>query len=296
VRFTAEAPVAIIVPVHNRLAHTQRLLAQLRESDHAEALVVVVDDGSTDGTTEYLRAHEQDVVVIPGSGELWWSGAANAGCAHALEHGAQVLILFNNDNTAMSANCVAELARSVDETGGCVGSVVLFSGTNRVLNAGGNLVWPTRGLELRDAGARYDQEVRVVECDWLAGMSLAFPSELFTALSGFDADAFPQYYGDADFTLRAGQSGRSCVVSYSCWVSNDVKTSGLNFYARVSPKAFISGLFSRRSSYELRTTVRFARRWCPRHLLPLYLVLYYLRYAWATVKSWTPLRATATPS
>jgi GT2 family glycosyltransferase len=293
VRFTAEARVAIIVPVHNRLEHTRRLLAQLRESEHDEALVVVVDDGSTDGTAEYLGAHEQDVVVVPGSGDLWWSGSANAGCAHALEHGAQVLILFNNDNTGMSANCVDELARAVDETGGCVGSVVLFSGTNRVLNAGGNLVWPSRGPELREPDTRYEPEPRAVECDWLAGMSLAFPSQLFTVLSGFDADTFPQYYGDADFTLRARRSGRSCMVSYACWVSNDVKTSGLNFYARVSPKAFLSGLFSRRSSYELRTTVRFARRWCPRHLLPLFLLLYYLRYAWATVKSWTPLRPSA---
>jgi len=119
-------------------------------------------------------------------------------------------------------------------------------------------------------------------------MSLAFSAELFTELDGFSEREFPQYRGDTDFTLRARQLGRSCIVSYACWVSNDPRESGLNFHSRVSPRSFVAGLFSLRSNYQLRSTFTFARRYCPPFFIPIYLTVFYLRYVYATIKTWRP--------
>ncbi len=249
---------------------------------------MIVDDGSADGTSDYLAEHDPDVVVIPGSGDLWWSGAANLGCRLAIQRGADILLLFNNDNVRISPNCVSELVRCVEGVDGCASSVVLYRDSQRLQNAGGYLDWPSRGVQWREAGAVYRQEDRLAECDWLPGMSLAFPADLFTQLGGFDDRVFPQHWGDADFTLRARALGKRCVVSYLCWVRNDERESGVNFYSRVSPMAFVSGLFSLRSSYQLRGTVRFARRHCPQRFIPQYLTLLYLRYAYATIKTWLP--------
>src|SRR5688500_14585228 len=116
-RFTPTGHVAVVVPVHNRLSYTKRLLSELRCSEYEEALVVVVDDGSTDGTGEYLRRHEPDAVVLRGPGDLWWSGAANVGCRFSVTRGARVLILFNNDNLRISRNCISELVRCVEAFG-----------------------------------------------------------------------------------------------------------------------------------------------------------------------------------
>jgi GT2 family glycosyltransferase len=283
-------PAAIVVPVHNRLALTNALLSELRRSEHDEALVVVVDDGSTDGTSDYLREHHPDVVVAPGSGDLWWSGAANLGCRLAIERDAEFLLLVNNDNSEISPNCVSELVRCVREFDGCASSVVLHRDSQRLQHAGGSLDWPSGGIPWRENGAIYRQEARTAECDWLPGMSLAFSAHLFTQLDGFDAAVFPQHYADADFTLRAGALGKRRVVSYSCWVRNDERTSGINFYSPVSPISFVQGLFSLRSSYQLRSTFQFARRHCPKRLIPQYLTLFYLRYVYATVKTWLPAR------
>lgn len=288
--FAPSARIAIIVPVHNRLSHTTQFLSELRSSDYPEALVVVVDDGSTDRTSDYLRKHQADVVVLPGSGDLWWSGAANVGCRFAIESGAEILALFNNDNIGVSPNCVTELVRCVETFEGCASSVALEGGpSQRLRHAGGTLNWPSRGITLREAGVIYRPEARVVECDWLPGMSLAFSAELFTQLAGFDERLFPQYRGDTDFTLRARRLGKPCVVSYACWVRNDERESGLNFRSRVSLQSFVGGLFSLRSNYQLRSTIRFARRYCPRRFIPIYLTLFYLRYAYATLKTWLPL-------
>jgi GT2 family glycosyltransferase len=267
---------------------TKTLLSELRRSDHEEALVVIVDDGSTDGTSDYLREHYPDVVIASGSGDLWWSGAANLGCRLAIERGAELLVLFNNDNARISPNCVSELRRCAEHFGGCASAVALMGDGKRIQHAGGSLDWHRGGLELREAGATYRSEPRIAECDWLPGMSLAFSANVFRILGGFDETRFPQYYGDADFTLRSRAQVKPCVVSYACWVSNDERTSGLNFYTRVSLNAFVTGLFSLRSSYQLRSTLLFARRHCPPRLIPLFLMMLYLRYAYATVKTWLP--------
>jgi GT2 family glycosyltransferase len=289
-KFELSADIAVIVPVHNRVSYTTRLLSELRRSDYEEASVVVVDDGSTDGTRERLVDHHPDVVVLPGSGELWWSGAANLGCRFAIQNGARILVLFNNDNARISANCVTELVRCVESYGGCAASVALEEASpQRLRHAGGSLKWPSRGILLRDAGAIYQPGPKVVECDWLPGMALAFSSALFTELDGFNEHDFPQYRGDTDFTLRARAHDKPCIVSYGCWVTNDPKQSGMNFYSPVSPKSFVSGLFSLRSNYQVRSTIKFARRYCPPRLIPIYLTLFYLRYVYATIKTWLPL-------
>ena len=289
-KFVSSARVGIVVPVHNRLSHTQQLLAELRSSDHDEAMIVVVDDGSTDGTSEYLQERDPDVLVLHGGGDLWWSGSANLGCRFAIDRGAEVLVLLNNDDVRVSENCIDELVRCVDSSGGCASAVALTGTSDRILQAGGLTRWPFRGIELRESGRPFRREDRVVECDWLPGMTLAFSAELFEELGGFDAEAFPQYCGDADFTLRARRHGRRCLVSYNCFVSNDEKTSGMHFYSRVSPVAFVSGLFSLRSSYRVDVVLRFALRHCPKHLIPAYLAQFYLRYAYATLKTWLPAR------
>jgi GT2 family glycosyltransferase len=289
-RFTCHARVAVVVPVHNGLRHTRGLLSELRRSDYDEATVVIVDDGSTDGTGEYLRERQPDVVVLRGSGDLWWSGAANVGCRYAIENGAEVLVLFNNDNVEVSSNCITDLVHWVDRFEGCASSVARMAHSGRLIHAGGFLRWPFRGIELRNAGEIYRAADRVVECDWLPGTSLAFSADLFNQLHGFDESAFPQYCGDTDFTLRARAKGKPCLVSYRSWIANDETSKGVHFHARISLSSFVSGLFSRRSSYQLRTTVRFARRYCPKLLIPAYLTQFYLRYAYATVKTWLPAR------
>jgi GT2 family glycosyltransferase len=290
--FARSARVGIIIPVHNRLSHTKNVLAELRRSEHKEAVVIVVDDGSTDGTGDWLRDNCPEVVILKGSGELWWSGAANLGCTFAVGQGCSILILFNNDNVQISRNCVSELIRCVDAFGGCASAVVLEEAggakPHRVRNAGGSVIWPSRGITLREEGAHYQADTGIVECDWLPGMSLAFSADLFARLGGFDQRRFPQYRGDTDFTLRAGMLGKPCVVSYACWVSNDARETGLHFHSRVSPKSFVTGLFSLRSNYQLASTIRFARRYCPPRFVPIHLTLFYMRYVYATLKTWVP--------
>src|SRR5262249_8798006 len=150
--------VAVVIAVHNGLGFTRRCLAALKAQTGREFGIIVVDDGSTDGTSAFLREAHPEVTVLSGGGNLWCSGATNAACRHAIEQGADVLILCNNDNVQCSPDLVRRLSDLASSTGDCVGAVALVErsdGTHMILQAGGTIDWHGRGVELLEAGDQY---------------------------------------------------------------------------------------------------------------------------------------------
>jgi len=289
VRFLETAPTAVVIPVHGGLPLTVQCLDSLRACDPLPVMVIVVDDGSPDGTAAHLAAHYPDVHVVEGDGNLWWSGGINAGCAHALEAGAETLILLNNDNVSVSPNLLTELVRLLDERGGCVGATLLMespSGERLIFACGGNINWRRGGTELRLSGRPFREAVEPVsECAWLPGMATAFAAETFRRLGGMDARAFPQSRGDADFTMRARRLGMTSQVSTACWIVNDRSQVPFGFDRRLSVRDLFRGLVVRNSNYQLRSTVLFFLRHCPPRWLVPSLISFYAHYLYAWLKT-----------
>lgn len=291
--FANRAAVAVVIPVHNSRDLLKASLALLRDQSLADAIVVVVDDGSTDGTSELL-ARLADVVTIHGSGDLWWSGAVDLGAKVAIERGAEVVVLWNDDNLAAAPDCLTKLVDWVRNTGGCASPVVLdggSAGSRVILQAGGAVDWRAGVIRRHRHGQVYEPSVKVDTRPWLPGNVLAFSAGLFIQLGGFDIFAFPQYRGDTDFTLRATNAGAHCDVLYSCWAANDGSRTGMGFSARVTPRLFVHGLVSRKSNYHVPSTMRFYWRHSPRRYVVTSLAVFYAKYVYASIKTW--LRSTA---
>ena len=110
----AAAPaVSVVIPTYNRLARLQRVLTALSEQTGADVSfeVVVVSDGSDDGTDEYLSA-------VTTSFDLVSVTQANAGPAAARNRGVDVargsILLFVDDDVLASPGLVAEHVRTHD--------------------------------------------------------------------------------------------------------------------------------------------------------------------------------------
>lgn len=102
--------ITIIIPTHNRLARLKRVFGALERQEHplGQFEVVVVSDGSTDGTDEYLRTLETPLRLVP-------VFQPNQGVAAARNTGVKrasgQLILFLDDDVVPAPQLIAEHLR-----------------------------------------------------------------------------------------------------------------------------------------------------------------------------------------
>ena len=90
----------VIIPVHNRIKYTLSCIESLKKQNIFDKLnIIVVDDGSTDGTSSYIKRHYPEITLLKGSGNLFWGGAVNFGISYACKIGKKNdwILLVNND-------------------------------------------------------------------------------------------------------------------------------------------------------------------------------------------------------
>jgi GT2 family glycosyltransferase len=278
--------VAIIIPVHNRVEATLQCLQSVRCLDYQPHRVVVVDDGSSDGTASIIRERFPEVELLSGDGNLWWSGAMNKGCRHAICTGAECLFLLNND-VAVSPKSLSTLVSAHQaQPNALFGSRVVYAQRpHKVWCCGGRVDWSRRGAYMLQDGSPEAQLKEPFEVDWLPGMGTLVPATIYTALGGFDQTWFPQYFGDTDFCLRARKAGIPVMVDPRSQLANDVQSTGLLLApGRIRPADVLALTTSLRSHMNVRVRLRFLRRHCPAPLVPWQVLRTYVPFLTACVK------------
>jgi N-acetylglucosaminyl-diphospho-decaprenol L-rhamnosyltransferase len=195
----------VVIPTHN----ARDLLADALDSLAAQTApceIVVVDNGSTDGTAAMLAERFGDVRVVRHDENRGFGRAINA---VALELDADALVLLNNDVICEPTFLEAILAPFADERVGMVAGVLLQHGAPHLVDSAGieldttlrswDLLWNRPVDELGDGvGA-------VGPCGGAASYRLA----AFKAVGGFD-EAFFAYWEDVDLALRLRLAGHRC--------------------------------------------------------------------------------------
>ena len=108
------------MPVFNRLTFTQSMLKCLRDQDVDEPIsVVVVNHGSTDGTSLYLN-NQPDITVLEGDSSLWWAGAVDLALHYVFQISSELdwILLVNND-TIIKNNYIQQLLDISREARAC---------------------------------------------------------------------------------------------------------------------------------------------------------------------------------
>lgn len=239
-----------MVPVFNRLAHTEKMLQALRGQTLASSLrIVVIDDASTDGTGAFL-ATQTDVIFLHGSGNLWWGGAIQLGLeyVHRQIPTAEDYVLFLNNDTWFEPNYVALLVEASRASGGAaIGSAIHeverdppLTSIGARLNINRCAVWDLLS-ELSPSEVRNPRAVYAV--DALSGRGTLYPALLFERYGRLRTWILPHYMADYEVAMRFARQGVPLLVSTRAFVySSPVygnNVSGMNFWKRN---------FSRRSS------------------------------------------------
>ncbi len=275
---TANARVAVVVPVHNDLARTERFLESFRAVDYPHHTLVVVDDGSTDGTAGVLAERHPHVVRLAGGGSLWWTGATNRGVRWALARGYDYVLTINND-TRVAPDFLRRLVDAARRhPRAVVGSRIEILGRPGVAWAvGSEMDWVNgeifhllrRGETLPRAG------LGTLPAETLTGCGTLVPAACFREVGFYDAEHFPQYHADAEFVLRAARKGWRALVETRAVVWNDAPNTAAD---RV--RNWPGWVFSRRSAVYWRPVLAIHLRYCPHRLRLRSLWQYYGWYFW----------------
>ncbi len=89
--------VAIVVLNWCKPAETLACLASLARVTYPNARIIVVDNGSGDDSVPLIRQHHPEVEVLETGANLGYAGGNNVGIRFALEHGADAILILNND-------------------------------------------------------------------------------------------------------------------------------------------------------------------------------------------------------
>ncbi|BAF59265.1 MAG: glycosyltransferase family 2 protein [Pelotomaculum sp.] len=202
------APLAsVVIPNWNGRMLLQTCLASLRRQTCRDFEIIVVDNGSSDGSAEMIQACYPEVRLIRLSRNEGFSRAINRGIRAAA---GKYIALLNNDTEA-DPKWLGELIKALEqnpEAGFCASKMLNFFQRNLIDNAGDRLAFygNITGKGEIDAG-QYDRP------RWLfsacAGAAI-YRREMLMETGLFDEDFFA-YYEDVDLGLRAQLMGYRCL-------------------------------------------------------------------------------------
>ena len=198
--------VYIIMPVHNRRFLTLACLENLKQQNAIEQYnIVVVDDGSTDGTATAVSKHYPKVKILTGDGNLWWTGSILKGMEYAISKGDDYLIWLNDDCLPQSGSIEKLLNACENNPLAIVGGQSLDPDTLEP-SYGGLIRTKSQVLPI------HVSKGETINCDGLSGNFVCIPSNVIKLIGYPDNQRFPHYYSDAVYTYSAKLKGCQIIV------------------------------------------------------------------------------------
>ena len=205
--------VSIITLTWNSYEVTRDCLLTLKKLDYPNFEIIVVDNGSTDGSQEQLAREFPDVRRICNATNLGFAGGNNVAIRDALGRDADYLLLLNND-TIVSPNFLRELIQ-VGESDARIGllnpKIYYLEPPDRIWYAGGSYKrgWgfaQHSGFNRTDNG-RYDQ---LCEVSFVTGCAPLAKTETVRRIGLLD-ESFFFLFEDLDWCMRAQGAGFKAV-------------------------------------------------------------------------------------
>jgi GT2 family glycosyltransferase len=203
--------IAVIILTWNQRDLTLDCLASVFAIDYPSARlqVIVVDNGSSDGTAAAVRAQFSACTVLENGENLGFAEGNNVGIRYALQGTADYVMLLNNDTIvdgAMLAHLLAVIERQPEI--GIVGPKMLYYDPPNVIWCAGNELgrrpWISRRLQAGEPDSTGDLTPRAV--DFITACGILLRRQVVEQIGLLDPRFFI-YYEETDWCLRAHRAG-----------------------------------------------------------------------------------------
>ena len=197
--------VSVIVLNYNGRAFLEDCFRSLGNLDYQTYEVIMVDNASTDGSTQYVREHFPWVRVVGLESNYGFSRGNDVG----VEYACGKYVAFLNNDVEVEPTWLSELVKGIEEdelVASCGSKMLFYERRNYVNHAGGAVTITGAGYDIgfmMEERRDYNQP-RFVGCT--SGGAMLVRKDVFCKLGGFDPDYFA-YFEDVDFCLRAWIAG-----------------------------------------------------------------------------------------
>ena len=285
--------IAVLITCHNRKEKTITCLESFHRAiiNHEAKImfdVYIVDDGSTDGTSEEIFKHFPETNIINGSGKLYWAGGMRLAWETALIKNPDYdFFLLLNDDVILNDNfldvqlsthqyCINKFGRS----GIYVSSTRDLN--NSSISYGGTLI-KQKGIKVKTA--RINPSNIPEPCSMANANILMVPLPIVKAIGILDSRYIHQF-ADYDYSLLASKQGFPILVcpGYGGNCKNDHGKDWLSSKSSLSDRINYLysplGLAYKEQLYYLRKNFKYQ--------LPYYFIMLWLKTLFPIV--WDILR------
>lgn len=215
---------SIIIPHWNGRQHLDDCLGSLRRQTFTDFEIILADNGSTDGSQEYVRKHFPDVRLVELGENRGFTGACIAG--YEASHG-ELICLLNNDTEVQEtwAEAIVDAFRRRPDVGLVACKILLFDERDRFHAAGDfyrlDGVPGNRGVFQPDRG-QYEREEEVFGA---CGAAAIYRRNVLAEV-GFLDDSFFFSCEDVDLAFRINLAGWKVLYVPAAVVYHKLKASG----------------------------------------------------------------------
>ena len=219
--------VFIVILNWNGIEDTKECLDSLKKLVYDNFKVVLVDNGSTDGSVSSIKCEYPSVVLMENRDNLGYTEGNNIGMKYALENGADYLWLLNND-TVVQEEALQEMVKSAESSKevGLLNPYIYYHDDPETLQFKGSIVdWENYSIRKLSTDKPENGSVEGSRTA-LWGTALLIKREVVDAIGYLDERYFA-YYEDEDYCLRALKKGFECaVVSKAKIYHKDSRSTG----------------------------------------------------------------------
>ena len=177
--------------------------------DYPNFETVVIDNGSSDGTQDFLRENFPQVQIVTLQPNRGYAGGFDAGLEYAAQRGAEYFLVMNNDTEIdpHALTALVEAAQSQSQAGFVTGKVYFYDRREVFQSVGKKedpLVWSGdyMGYEEKDSG-QYDE---IKERAFVDDVYILVHRKMYNEIGGYDPQFYLQYE-ELDWQLRAKKAG-----------------------------------------------------------------------------------------
>lgn len=212
------------MPVHNRKELTLEFINSLLKQSYKKFKLILVDDGSSDGTSDAVKKLIPDAVILKGNGDWWWAGSIQQGYKWIkanVKTNEGVLII--NDDLVFDEDYLQKGMNYLESNPSSLILSAAYSKHNHDFLEDCGVIYDFKTSEMNTMPVKQLDELN---CASTRGLFMT--TKDFMKTGGMHPVLLPHYFSDYEFTIRAK---RKCGLNLKCFldlkVYMDNSTSGI---------------------------------------------------------------------